>query len=69
MAAVVDIALPFFAVIFTGYGAGRSRLLNAGAVVGLNAFVFYFALPALLLVKVSQAPAASADAALALVGT
>lgn len=69
MAAVVNIALPFFALIFTGYGAGRSRLLNAGTVVGLNAFVFYFALPALLLVKVSQAPAAAADTAMALIGT
>lgn len=69
MAAVVNIALPFFALIFTGYGAGRSRLLSAGTVAGLNTFVFYFALPALLLVKVSQAPTASADTAMALIGT
>lgn len=69
MAAVINIALPFFALIFTGYGAGRSGLLNASTVVGLNAFVFYFALPALLLVKVSQAPAVSVDTAMALIGT
>lgn len=69
MVAVVDIVLPFFALIFTGYGAGRSYLLSVDTVAGLNAFVFYFALPALLLVKVLQAPAASADAALALAGT
>ncbi|HET8700562.1 MAG TPA: AEC family transporter [Nitrococcus sp.] len=69
MVAVINIALPFFALIFTGYGAGRSGLLSVAAVVGLNAFVFYFALPALLLVKVSQAPMASADTTMALIGT
>ena len=56
MYAVFNIALPFFALIFTGYAAGRSRVLPASAVGGLNAFVFYFALPALLVVKVAEAP-------------
>lgn len=56
MSAVVTIALPFFALIFTGYGAGKTRLLPDGAIVGLNAFVFYFALPALLLVSIADAP-------------
>lgn len=61
MQAVLDLALPFFALIFTGYAAGRSRLLAGGTIAGLNAFVFYFALPALLLVKTYQAPPASGD--------
>lgn len=56
MNAVVTIALPFFALIFTGYGAGKTRLLPDGAIVGLNAFVFYFALPALLLVSIADSP-------------
>ncbi|MEX0729730.1 MAG: AEC family transporter [Aquisalimonadaceae bacterium] len=56
MNAVLTIALPFFALIFTGYGAGRTSLLPDGAIVGLNAFVFYFALPALLLVSIAEAP-------------
>jgi len=60
---VVNIALPFFALIFTGYGAGRTRLMGGNTIVGLNAFVFYFALPALLIVKVSEAPTASSHAA------
>ncbi|KAB7619660.1 AEC family transporter [Alkalilimnicola sp. S0819] len=46
--------MPFFALIATGYAAGRSSLLPVPAIQGLNAFVFYFALPALLLVKVSE---------------
>lgn len=62
MQAVIDIALPFFALIFTGYGAGRSRLFGANALAGLNTFAFYFALPALLIVKVSEAPTATTEA-------
>jgi len=42
------ISLPFFALIACGYVAGRIRLIPAPAVAGLNTFVFYFALPALL---------------------
>jgi len=60
--AVIDIALPFFALIFVGYGAGRSRLFGSGALVGLNTFAFFFALPALLVVKVSEAPTATTEA-------
>ncbi len=56
MQAVFTIALPFFALIFTGYGAGRAGLIPQSAVSGLSVFVFYFALPALLLTSVSQAP-------------
>ncbi|MEX0374179.1 AEC family transporter [Spiribacter pallidus] len=59
MQAVINLALPFFALIFTGYLAARSRILNETAVSGLNGFVFYFALPALLLVKTYAAPAAT----------
>lgn len=50
MEVVLAIALPFFALIFTGMAAGRTRLLAGGASTQpLNTFVFYFALPALLL--------------------
>lgn len=58
MQSVINIALPFFALIFTGYFAARSGLLGKTTVGGLNTFVFYFALPALLLVKTYEAPAA-----------
>jgi malonate transporter len=45
---VLNTALPFFALIFCGYGAGRLRLLDETAAAGVNTFVFYFALPAFL---------------------
>ena len=56
MQAVITIALPFFALIFTGYAAGQTRLLSANAISGLSVFVFYFALPALLLVSIADSP-------------
>ena len=62
MQTVIEIALPFFALIFVGYAAGRSRLFGAGALAGLGTFAFFFALPALMVVKVSQAPAATGEA-------
>lgn len=62
MQAVIDIALPFFALIFIGFAAGRSRLFGANALIGLNTFAFFFALPALLVVKLSQAPTATTEA-------
>jgi malonate transporter and related proteins len=45
---ILNTALPFFALIFCGYGAGRFRLLSEASIAGVNAFVFYFALPTLL---------------------
>lgn len=56
MRAILEIALPFFAIIFTGYAARRLRLLDDAAVVGLNTFVLYIALPPLLFAKVATAP-------------
>lgn len=58
MAAVVDTALPFFALIVLGWVAVRSRLLPEATVPGLNGFVFYVTLPALLFDEVSDAPTA-----------
>ncbi|MBJ3763261.1 AEC family transporter [Maribius pontilimi] len=40
--------LPFFALIGLGYGAGRTGMFDARATAALTAFVFYFALSALL---------------------
>lgn len=56
MHAVINLALPFFALIFTGYAAGRWARLGEAAIGGLTFFVFYFTLPALLITKISQAP-------------
>jgi malonate transporter len=52
---ILNTALPFFALIFCGYGAGRFRLLSEASIAGVNAFVFYFALPTFLFNLVATA--------------
>ena len=55
---ILNTALPFFALIFCGYGAGRFRLLSEASVAGVNAFVFYFALPAFIFNLLATSPLA-----------
>src|ERR687889_1172353 len=56
MQSILNTALPFFALIFCGYVAGRLRLLDETAAAGVNTFVFYFALPAFLFGLMSSSP-------------
>lgn len=56
MQVIFDTALPFFALVFCGYGAGRFGLLSEASASGLNAFVFYFALPAFLFSLLATSP-------------
>lgn len=56
MQSILNTALPFFALIFCGYGAGRLKLLNETAAAGVNTFVFFFALPAFLFSLMSSSP-------------
>lgn len=56
MAAILESALPLFALILLGYGAARFRVLGDGAITGLNAFVFWFALPTMLFFTMARAP-------------
>jgi malonate transporter len=58
MQSILNAALPFFALIFCGYAAGRLRLLTETAAAGVNTFVFYFALPAFLFGLMSSSPIA-----------
>jgi predicted permease len=53
---ILNVALPFFAVIAAGYAALRFRFLDEASIAGLNTFVFYVALPALLVGKLEAAP-------------
>ncbi len=53
---VLSVILPFFALVLTGYGAGRWRVLDDAGINGVNRFVFYFALPCLLFVKMAATP-------------
>lgn len=53
---MVTTAWPLFGLIGLGYGARRWGLLTPGQASGLHAFVYYFALPALLILKVAAMP-------------
>lgn len=48
MASIFATTLPFFGLVLTGWFAARQRWLPIEAVPGLNAFVLWFALPAML---------------------
>ena len=58
MQTILNTALPFFALIFCGYGAGRFKLLSEASIAGVNAFVFYFALPAFIFNLMATSPLA-----------
>lgn len=58
MQTIFDTVLPFFALIFCGYGAGRFGVLSEASIAGVNAFVFYFALPAFLFRLMATSPVA-----------
>lgn len=48
MLSVINIVLPVFAIILSGYLAGRLKLLGEGSEEALQRFVFYIAMPVLL---------------------
>ena len=48
MQAVINIVLPVFAIVLTGFLAGRLKVLGEESSQALNRFVFYVAMPALL---------------------
>ena len=56
MGPVTTVALPMFALVGSGYAARRVRFLDDASIVGLNGFVYFFALPALLFVRVAETP-------------
>lgn len=56
MNAVLNVALPVFAIMATGWLAGRAGVLGAQGPDALNRFVYYAALPALFLVSMAKAP-------------
>lgn len=56
VSAIVDIALPVFAIMLAGYVAGRTGILGEASSTALNAFVYWFALPPLLFLATAQVP-------------
>ena len=56
MNALLNVTLPVFAVIASGYVAAKLKILGPQSSEALNAFVYYFALPAILFIFVARAP-------------
>lgn len=56
MTAIVGLLLPFFGLIFIGYGAARISKQPVEAMGWLNTFIIYAALPALFFKLVSKTP-------------
>jgi malonate transporter and related proteins len=55
---VLQITLPFFALVLLGYIATRQKLMPTSAIPGLNTFVLFFALPCMLFRFGSSTPIA-----------
>jgi malonate transporter len=55
---VLSVTFPFFALLLIGFAAARTRVLPLEAVPGLNSFVLYFALTALLFQLGARTPVA-----------
>ncbi len=56
MSDILQLILPFFGVLFLGYGAGRFRRVSEEGLAGLIFFVTYLAMPALFFRLVAEAP-------------
>jgi malonate transporter len=56
MSAVVNVAIPVFAIILAGYLAGRLRILGDAASESLNRFVYFFALPPVVFLGMARHP-------------
>ncbi len=61
MSAVLNAALPIFALILAGFVCARRGVLGAGATDSLNRFVVWLALPALLFQAMAQITRAEID--------
>lgn len=48
MVQILSAIFPVFVLIALGYGAARGKLISAEGAQGIDAYVFYFAIPALL---------------------
>jgi predicted permease len=56
MEAIINVVLPVFAIIASGFACGRLGLLGDGASQALNGFVYFAALPALFFAAMATVP-------------
>lgn len=54
MTPIINVVVPIFAIILAGYIAGRRGLLGSDSSGGLNGYVYYIALPALLFLALAS---------------
>lgn len=66
MGITLGIVLPVFSLILLGYLAGRTRLFSDEAVKGLNAFVFFIAIPILLFRSLARMDSSGVDGSILL---
>jgi len=59
--AIIGIVFPIFALMGLGYLGRRLRLLTPEAAAALGGYVYYFSLPALLYVRLSEMPVAATN--------
>jgi malonate transporter len=59
MSAVVNVAVPVFAIMLAGYLSGRFRILGESSSEALNAFVYWFALPPIMFLSIATVPLSS----------
>ena len=57
METLLTAVVPAFALIAIGYGAVRLRILGPAIFPALNSFVYYLAMPALLIASLAGVPA------------
>ena len=57
METLLTAVLPAFALIAIGYGAARFYILGGAIFPALNNFVYYLAMPALMIVSLAGVPA------------
>jgi len=53
---IVNLAVPYFSLIFVGYGCGKVKALPEAGLAWMNFFLLYVSLPALLFVIMSKTP-------------
>ena len=58
MGTIFNVTLPFFALIGCGYIALKLKVFPESGIAGLNAFVWYFALPCLIFRALALRPLA-----------
>ena len=56
MDTLINVVIPVFGIILTGYLAGRLEVLGPESAAALTRFVYYFAIPAALFVFSARAP-------------